>query len=81
VAEGLHYIVDIQGTEELYDLATDTDELHDLKNAPGQKPALGRFRASLRQVLNEHRISSGIARDYQERFRVLLEALERQLAR
>jgi arylsulfatase A-like enzyme len=78
VAEGLHYLLDIKGTEELYDLAADPQELRDLKNAPGQNPALRRFRSALRRILAENRASSGVAREYQERFRLLLESLTRQ---
>ena len=53
VAEGLHYLLDIRGTEELYDLASDPLELHDLRNDLGQNLALGRFRSALNKILRE----------------------------
>ncbi len=34
VAEGLHYLLDIRGTEELYDVAADPREVRDLKKVP-----------------------------------------------
>jgi|SRR5579864_48254 len=78
VAEGLHYLLDVRGTEELYDLAADPRELRDLKSSPGQKPALGRFRSALRQILVENRVTSAAARQYQEQLKKVLKAMNRQ---
>jgi len=73
VAEGLHYLMDIQGTEELYDVAADPRELRNLKDDPRQTPALGRFRTSLAEILRDNRVKTGVAADYQEQLRKLLE--------
>jgi arylsulfatase A-like enzyme len=75
VAEGLHYLLDVRGNEELYRLAADPRELLDLKNDPALHPALARFRDSLGEVLRDNRITSGVAASYQERFRALLASL------
>ena len=72
VAEGMHYLVDIRGTEELYELAADPRELHNLKDDPRQTAALGRFRTSLAAFLRDNRVQTGVAADYQEQLRKLL---------
>jgi arylsulfatase A-like enzyme len=78
VAEGLHYLLDIRGTEELYDLASDPLELHDLRNDLGQNPALGRFRSALNKILRERRDSSAMAALYKKHFGRVLESLSRR---
>jgi arylsulfatase A-like enzyme len=78
VAEGLHYLLDIRGTEELYDLASDALELHDLRNDLGQNPALGRFRSALNKILRERRDSSAMAALYKKHFGRVLESLSRR---
>ncbi len=72
VAEGMHYLVDIRGTEELYELAVDPRELHNLKDDPRQTAVLGRFRTSLAAFLRDNRVQTGVAADYQEQLRKLL---------
>jgi arylsulfatase A-like enzyme len=64
VADGLHYLVDGRGHEELYELASDSGELRNLKTDPGREPALDRFRNSLFAMLGED----------PKRFRTLLES-------
>ena len=70
-------MLDIQGTEELYDLAADPDELSDLKTdkAPAEKLALGRFRSVLYQALTGNRVANDVAREYQQRLRMVLESM------
>jgi arylsulfatase A-like enzyme len=77
VAEGLHYLLDIRGTEELYDLAADPRERHNLRNDPGRNPALGRFRNSLDEVLRETPVTSAVAAAYRNHLITVLEALRR----
>ncbi len=43
VRAAMHYIVDIRGTEQLYDIGVDPRELRNLKDDPGQKETLDRF--------------------------------------
>jgi arylsulfatase A-like enzyme len=74
VSEGLHYVVGAGGNEELYELATDPEELRNLNNDPGQDAALVRLRKSLGELLREDGISIGEAGNEQERFRMLLES-------
>jgi arylsulfatase A-like enzyme len=75
VDEGLHYLLDIRGTEELYDLSGDPRELRDLKNDPSRIPALGRFRNSLGQILRDNRAKSAVAADYKGQFQRFLHSL------
>ena len=74
VAQGLHYILDVRGNEELYDVVSDPGELHDLKGAPGQEDNLRVPRSLLRQFLSGPR-ESGIAEDYRSRIRNFLDSL------
>jgi arylsulfatase A-like enzyme len=75
VAEGLHYMLDMNGTEELYDLTNDPAERDDLRNDPGRKPALDRFRNRLAQIIAGNRPTNPTAAGYQDRFRTLLNSL------
>jgi arylsulfatase A-like enzyme len=77
VQDGSHYVLDIQGTEELYDLAADPHELRDLKmeKEPAEKLALGRFRSVLYQALTGNRVANDVARQYQQRLRMVLESM------
>jgi arylsulfatase A-like enzyme len=51
VADAKAYIRNGDGAEELYDLASDPDESHDLAGLPGSRPLLERFRDELRRLL------------------------------
>jgi arylsulfatase A-like enzyme len=78
VAEGRHYLMDIQGTEELYDLAADPDELRDLKKGkekPAEKLALDHFRSVLDLALTGNRVASEVARESQMRLKRVLESM------
>jgi arylsulfatase A-like enzyme len=72
-AEGLHYLMDIRGTEELYDVTADPGELHNLRDDPGQKQALDRLRAALAEFLRDNRVTSGMAADFEKQLMKLLE--------
>jgi arylsulfatase A-like enzyme len=72
-AQGLHYLVDVRGNEELYELASDPRELRNLKDDPRETPALDRFRNSLGEFLRRNRVTSGVAGDYQKQLGRLLE--------
>jgi arylsulfatase A-like enzyme len=74
VADRLHYLLDVQGTEELYDLAADPLELRDLKNDPGRSPALARFRNSLALILREHKGATGAAAGYLKQLKIFLDS-------
>ena len=78
VAEGLHYLVDSRGIEELYDLAADPRELRDLRNDPGRNPALGRFRNSLDEILRDSRVTSPVSAAYAKQLRKVLGSLNRR---
>ena len=54
VGEGMHYVLDSRGTEELYDLATDGHESKDLRNEAARAPALERFRNALGEILQNN---------------------------
>jgi arylsulfatase A-like enzyme len=75
VAEGLHYTVDLAGTEELYDLAADPLELHDLRNDPSRTPILGRFRDALRRFLRAEPDPPDAGGEYRKRLRALLDTM------
>jgi arylsulfatase A-like enzyme len=72
VAEGLHYTLDTQGNEEIYDLASDPNELRNLVSAPDQKAALARMRSTLYGSLAVDHTESGVAGEYLKRLRMLL---------
>ncbi len=80
VAEGLHYLLDIRGTEELYDLAADPRERRDVRNDPGRSAALDRLRKGLALSIRENRGTTGVARDYLDRLRRVLDSLVRRPA-
>jgi arylsulfatase A-like enzyme len=75
VAENLHYILDVNGTEELYDLDNDHAERQDLRNDPQRKPALLRFRTELARIVAGCRPTNTTALLYQTRLRNMLSAL------
>jgi len=78
VAGGLHYLLDIRGTEELYDLAADPRERHNLRNDPSRNPALGRLRNSLDEILRETPVTSAVAAVYRKQLMRVLESLRRR---
>jgi arylsulfatase A-like enzyme len=78
VAGSMHYLLDIRGTEELYDLAADPAEQHNLRNDQSHNPALVRFRNSLDEVLRESDVTSTLATVYRKQFRKVLESLSRR---
>ena len=71
--ESLRYIVDVRGVEELYDVAADPRELHNLKDDPEKKASLDRCRVALAEFLRDNRVKAGQAADYQTRLMKLLE--------
>ena len=75
MADGLQYLIDINGNEELYDPKGDPGEVRDLKNEPGREPALERFRNLLGRFLHDDRATNQVAADYQKRFRMVLASL------
>ncbi|MGP0063555.1 MAG: sulfatase-like hydrolase/transferase [Isosphaeraceae bacterium] len=76
--EGLHYLLDIAGTEELYDLASDRKELRDLKSQPGRETVLNRFRDALGEILRDHPAAVGIASAYLKQLRTLISSMYRR---
>jgi arylsulfatase A-like enzyme len=75
VEGNLHYIISINGNEELYDLSADPRELRNLKNALERSDALGRFRSEMLQILSERRVANGVAGGYHEQLRVMLQSM------
>ena len=73
VGEGFHYLVDVRGIEELYDLAHDPQESSNLRNEPGQEPMLNRFRNSVAVFLRDNRVTTGVAANYQKQLMKLIE--------
>ena len=72
VDEGLHYLLDIRGTEELYDLAADPAEIRDLKNAPERDSTLNHLRNALALILRDNRAPGEVAAAYQKQLLTLL---------
>jgi arylsulfatase A-like enzyme len=66
VDANLHYLLDVNGTEELYDLVADPDERRNIKNDRGQGAALARFRSILAQLLRDNHLPAGTAASYQQ---------------
>jgi arylsulfatase A-like enzyme len=74
-AEGLHYLLDAQATEELFDLGADPKERSDLMKAPDRNLRLGRFRSAIRQLVLDNRDAIGTVRAYMEPLRRLLDSM------
>ena len=72
VAEGLHYLLDIRGTEELYDLAADPREVRDLKKAPERTTILNQLRNAMALIIRDNRAPGGVAAAYQKQLMTLL---------
>jgi arylsulfatase A-like enzyme len=62
----LHYLLDVNGNEELYDLSADSEELRNIRIDPRQEAELDRFRSSLALLLRDNRASAGNAANYQQ---------------
>jgi hypothetical protein len=65
----LHYLLDVGGTEELYDLTADPRELRNIKNGSGQESALDHFRAALVEILRDTGASGGTGAAYWKQLR------------
>jgi arylsulfatase A-like enzyme len=74
-AEGLHYLLDVQATEELYDLDADPMERSNLMKAPARELPLGRFRSAIRQLVQDNRNAIGTVRAYMEALRRALDSM------
>jgi arylsulfatase A-like enzyme len=75
VQEGLHYLLDVHGTDKLYDLAADPPELHDLKLAPDSNIALERLRSALLRTVPDEPGASSLAPIFRRRLIDLLGSL------
>ncbi len=74
VDRSMHYLLDVRGTEELYDWSTDPAEARNLRDDPAHAETLTRMRVSLATFLSVNRISSRPAAEYQNLLRRLLAA-------
>ena len=74
-AEGLHYLLDVQATEELFDLDVDPKERSDLMKLPAQNLRLGKFRSAIRQLVLDNRDAIGTVRAYMEPLRRSLDSM------
>jgi arylsulfatase A-like enzyme len=70
-----HYIRDSQGTEWLYDLASDPREEHNLYLSSGSYAELRGFRKSLLRTLTEDPIPPGVGEKFVKRYQRLLQSL------
>jgi arylsulfatase A-like enzyme len=75
VAERLHHILDIHGTEELFDVAVDPGERRNLARDSSWQPTLNRLRTTIAQVLAENAPSADAAVVFRKRLRTLLQSL------
>jgi arylsulfatase A-like enzyme len=75
VQERLHYMTDVHGTDELYDLEADPSELRDMSRAPAARSALERLRSALLRLVPDDPGTSGIVADYRRRLIATLESL------
>jgi arylsulfatase A-like enzyme len=74
VSPGWHYIRDVVGPEQLYDLIRDSSELHNLVATPEADPVLDVFRRALVDVLTKDVGSTEVENLYLERYRRLLQS-------
>jgi hypothetical protein len=74
VAPGWHYIRDVIGAEQLYDLRRDTSELHNVVGPGELNPVLNVFRRTLLDVLTDDRGSAEVENLYLARYRRMLQS-------
>ena len=74
VAPGWHYIRDVVGPEQLYDLRRDSSELHNLVGSAEVNPVLDVFRRTLLDVLTDDHGSTEVENVYLARYRRSLQS-------
>jgi arylsulfatase A-like enzyme len=74
VTPGWHYIRDVVGPEQLYDLIGDSSELHNLIGPPEFNPVLDEFRRTLLEVLTDDHGTPEIENMYLTRYRRSLQS-------
>jgi arylsulfatase A-like enzyme len=74
VSPGWHYIRDVVGPEQLYDLIRDSSELHNLAVTSEADPVLDVFRRTLVDVLTKEAGSTEVENLYLARYRRLLQS-------
>jgi hypothetical protein len=72
VDNGLHYLLDMKGTEELYDLTQDPLELRNLKGQSNRETTLNRLRISVAEILRDNRAIGTVASAYLKQLLALL---------
>jgi arylsulfatase A-like enzyme len=81
LAPGWHYIRDVVGPEQLYDLNRDSSELHNLVGPPEYNPVLDVFRQTLLDVLTDEHGSPEVESLYLARYRRMLQSEVQTISR